>query len=585
MTSEAGAPAKREGTWLGHPRQLFVCFSTEMWERFGFYGMKAILILYLTKHFLFDDGQAAGIYASYTALVYLTPLIGGLVADRYLGSRGAVKFGAVLMMLGYYGLAFGGPQTQQFLETDGGRYPIEIVDVGNDRTEQYVTVNDQRLRIMPGTEGSILLTGAATDATGAATGEAAAQQTVLPKGSYALPVERNQLYLYMMYLSLSLVIIGNGFFKPNISTMVGDLYAPGDGRRESGFYIFYVGINIGSVLGQILLPNMRQTFGFDVAFAVAGIGMTLAFLIAIFNDRRLKGYGEPPNPELLKKPLLAGVNVRWMIYILSFAALVPAWILVQQNELVGVLLAVFGFGSFIAMIIYAVLKCGPVERNRMIVAVVLSMSTIVFWSLFEQSGTTLTLFADRNTDREVLGWMMPADQVQFFNPLFVVLLAPLFAIFWTSLQKRGLEPSTPVKFSLGLIQVGLGFLLLVIAMNSADENGQVGLMWLVGTYLLYTTGELCLSPVGLSMITKLSAPRVVGLMMGVWFLASSLGQYVVGLIGKRAAVDSVGGVVNPMEALAVYSQTFSEVGWFAVGFGIFMLIVSPLLKRGMHGVN
>lgn len=577
MTSEAGASPTREGTWLGHPRQLFVCFSTEMWERFGFYGMKAILILYLTKHFLFDDGQAAGIYASYTALVYLTPLIGGLVADRYLGSRGAVKFGAVLMMLGYYGLAFGGPQTQQFLEVENGRYPIEIVDVENDRTEQYVTIADERLRIMPGTEGSILLSGA-----GAATAE---QQTVLPKGSYALPVERNQLYLYLMYLSLSLVIIGNGFFKPNISTMVGDLYAPGDGRRESGFYIFYIGINMGSVLGQVLLPNMRQTFGFDVAFAVAGVGMTLALLIAIFNDRKLKGYGEPPNPELLTKSLFAGINLRWMIYILAFAGLVPAWVLVQQNELVGVLLAVFGFGSFIAMILYAVLKCGPVERNRMIVAVVLSMSTIVFWSLFEQSGTTLTLFADRNTDREIFGWMMPADQVQFFNPLFVVTLAPVFAIFWTWLQKRGLEPSTPVKFSLGLIQVGFGFLLLVWAMKSADSNGQVALVWLAGAYLLYTTGELCLSPVGLSMITKLSAPRVVGLMMGVWFLSSALGQYVVGLIGQRAAVTSVGGQVNPMEALTVYSQTFSEVGWFAVGFGIFMLIVSPLLKRGMHGVN
>lgn len=587
MTSEAGASATREGTWLGHPRQLFVCFSTEMWERFGFYGMKAILILYLTKHFLFDDGQAAGIYASYTALVYLTPLIGGLVADRYLGSRGAVKFGAVMMLLGYFGLAFGGPQTQQFLETGGGRYPIEIVDVGNDRTEQFVTINEQRLRIMPGTEGNILLSAGASGGAsgGAAAPEAAAQEIVLAKGSYALPVERDQFYLYLMYLSLSLVIIGNGFFKPNISTMVGDLYAPGDGRRESGFYIFYIGINMGSVLGQILLPNMRQTFGFDVAFAVAGVGMTLALLIAIFNDRKMKGYGEAPNPALLTRNVLGGINVRWMIYILAFAALVPAWVLVQQNELVGVLLAVFGFGSFAAMILYAIFKCGPVERSRMIVAVVLSMSTIVFWSLFEQSGTTLTLFADRNTDREIMGWTMPADQVQFFNPLFVVTLAPLFALFWTWLQKRGMEPSTPVKFSLGLIQVGLGFLLLVAAMKTAGPNGQVALIWLVGAYLLYTTGELCLSPVGLSMITKLSAPRVVGLMMGMWFLASALGQYVVGLIGQRAAVTSVGGQVNPLEALAIYSQTFNEVGWFAVGFGIFMLIVSPLLKRGMHGVN
>ena len=548
-----------------------------MWERFGYYGMRAILILYLTKHFLFDDGEAAGIYASYTALVYLTPLIGGMIADRYLGSRGAVKFGAVMMMLGYFGLAFGGPQTQQFLEYNNGRYPIEIVDVGNDRTEQFVTVDGARMRLLPGMEGSVVLRG---------TGEAAtAPETTLAQGSYSLPVERNQVFLYLMYLSLSFVIIGNGFFKPNISTVVGDLYSPQDKRRENGFYIFYIGINLGSVLGQILLPNLRQNFGFDVAFAAAGVGMTIAWAIATFSDRIMAGYGEAPNPQALTKSALAGLNLRWTIYVLAFAALVPAWILVQQNELVGILLATFGFGSYIAMILYAVLKCGSVERNRMIVAVVLSMSTIVFWSLFEQAGTTLTLFADRNTDREVFGWVMPADQVQFFNALFVVSLAPVFAIFWSMLQKRGLEPSTPVKFSLGLVQVGLGFLLLVYAMDTADANGQVALVWLAAAYLLHTMGELCLSPVGLSMITKLSVPRVVGLMMGMWFLSTSLGQYVVGLISERAAVESVGGAVNPHESLAVYAQTFNEVGLFAVGFGIFMLVISPLLKRGMHGVN
>ncbi|MCH8685811.1 peptide MFS transporter [Pedomonas mirosovicensis] len=548
-----------------------------MWERFGYYGMRAILILYLTKHFLFDDGEAAGIYASYTALVYLTPLIGGMIADRYLGSRGAVKFGAVMMMLGYFGLAFGGPQTQQFLEYNNGRYPIEIVDVGNDRTEQFVTVDGARMRLLPGMEGSVVLRG---------TGEAAtAPETTLAQGSYSLPVERNQVFLYLMYLSLSFVIIGNGFFKPNISTVVGDLYSPQDKRRENGFYIFYIGINLGSVLGQILLPNLRQNFGFDVAFAAAGVGMTIAWAIATFSDRIMEGYGEAPNPTSLVKKVFAGLSLRWTIYVLAFAALVPAWILVQQNELVGILLATFGFGSYIAMILYAVLKCGSVERNRMIVAVVLSMSTIVFWSLFEQAGTTLTLFADRNTDREVFGWVMPADQVQFFNALFVVSLAPVFAIFWSMLQKRGLEPSTPVKFSLGLVQVGLGFLLLVYAMDTADANGQVALVWLAAAYLLHTMGELCLSPVGLSMITKLSVPRVVGLMMGMWFLSTSLGQYVVGLISERAAVESVGGAVNPHESLAVYAQTFNEVGLFAVGFGIFMLVISPLLKRGMHGVN
>ena len=579
MTTEGGAAASRAGTWLGHPRQLLVCFTTEMWERFGYYGMRAILILYLTKHFLFDDRQAAGIYASYTALVYLTPLIGGMIADRFLGSRGAVKFGAILMMMGYFGLAFGGPQTKQFLEYDTGRYEIQIVNVGNDRTEQYVTIDGERMRLVPGTQGSVILRSAG-DADGAA-----ARETVLPSGSFSLPVERNQVFLYLMYLSLSLVIIGNGFFKPNISTVVGDLYEPQDKRRESGFYIFYIGINVGSVLGQILLPNLRQNFGFDVAFAAAGVGMTIAWAVATFNDRIMAGYGEPPNPQALTRKLFAGLNLRWTIYVLAFAALVPAWILVQQNELVGILLATFGFGSYIAMILYAVLKCGTVERNRMIVAVVLSMSTIVFWSLFEQAGTTLTLFADRNTDREVFGWVMPADQVQFFNALFVVTLAPVFALFWTALQKRGLEPSTPVKFSLGLVQVGLGFLLLVWAMKTADGNGQVALIWLAAAYLLHTMGELCLSPVGLSMITKLSAPRVVGLMMGMWFLSTSLGQYVVGLISERAAVESVGGVVNPHESLAIYAQTFNEVGLFAVGFGEFMLVISPLLKRGMHGVN
>jgi proton-dependent oligopeptide transporter, POT family len=570
----AGAqPAK---TWFGHPTQLRDLFGIELWERFGFYGMKAILVLYLTQHFLFEDKQAYGIFGAFAALVYLTPFIGGLIADKYLGFRNAVKFGAVLMAAGYLGLAFsGGPKPQQFLEYQGQRYSIEASEVDGQRV-QKVIVGEQRFQLGAGEGGGLALKGS----------DGSTLPAELAKDSYSLPVERNQLFLYLTYLSLSLVIVGTGFFKPNISTMVGDLYTPEDKRRDAGFTLFYMGINVGAFLGQLILPIVRRDVGFNVAFLLAGIGMVISLIWAISRDKTLKGYGEPPNPAALDAPAFGGMSLRMVIMVLSFVALVPFWLLLQQVEVARVVLYAASAIGFIGVIIYSAVKFEAAARDKMIVAVVLTMFSVVFWSLFEQAGTSLTLYAERNTDRHIFGWEMPGDQVQFFNALFIVLLAPVFSMLWTWMGKRDIEPSTPVKFALGLLQVGLAFLILVYGSQFADNKALVPLVWIALAYLLQTTGELCLSPVGLSMITRLSVPSLVGLMMGLWFLSSSLAQAVASVIATFTATETVGGqVLDPFASLAAYVSVFKTIGILGIVIGIVVLAISPLLKKAMHGVR
>jgi proton-dependent oligopeptide transporter, POT family len=562
-------------SWFGHPVLLRDLFGIEMWERFGFYGMKAILVLYLTQHFLFGDEEAYGLFGAFAALVYLTPFIGGLIADKYMGSRNCVKFGAVLMAAGYLLLSVGGPKAQQFLELGGTRYPIVAQESG-DKPVQMVVAGEQRFELAPNPDGGLLLKGS----------DGSVLPQTLAKGSYSLPVERNPFYLYLSYLSLSLVIVGTGFFKPNISTMVGTLYSPEDKRRDAGFTIFYMGINLGAFLGQLILPNVRREIGFDAAFLIAGVGMVLALIWSYMSDKRLAGYGEPPNPERLAAPAFGPLSLRLVIMVLGFVALIPFWLLLQQVELARTLLYIACAVMFGGIIIFSIIKFDAVARNKMLVAIILTMFSVVFWSLFEQAGTSLTLYAERNTDRHIFGWEMPADQVQFFNALFIVLFAPVFSVLWTWMGKRNMEPSTPVKFALGLLQVGLAFLILVYGSRFADNAALVPLIWIALAYLLQTTGELCLSPVGLSMITRLSVPSLVGLMMGLWFLSSSLAQAVASVIATFTATETVGGqVLDPFKSLEAYVGVFQTIGILGLAIGVLVLLLSPVLKKMMHGVN
>jgi POT family proton-dependent oligopeptide transporter len=334
---------------------------------------------------------------------------------------------------------------------------------------------------------------------------------------------------------------------------------------------------------------------------LAATGMLVAYLLIQFDGGRLDGYGEAPANAASWKPI---------IYIGALLTIPVIWFLlnntmnrtemasVATEEAVGVIqyilnLPILGkllFAIFLTAVIGIpiwALTAGTLEEaERMIVAIVMVVFSVVFWTLFEQAGSSLTLFADRNTDRTFLWWEMPAGQVQVFNAIFIVLLAPVFSLIWVWLGKRGLDPSIPVKFSIALAFVGLGFLVLVYGARFADSTFRVGLIWLILAYLIHSIGELCLSPVGLSMITKLSMARVVGLMMGVWMLSSSIAQYIAGIIAQLASVETVGGeVTNPELALQTYTSVFSTIGWASIGFAAVLLVLSPFLKRMMRGVN
>jgi len=577
-------PAAAE-TWFGHPRQLARMFSTEMWERFGYYGMRALLTLYLTQHFLFGDREATGLYGGYTALVYLTPLIGGYLADQYLGAKRAVKFGAIVMALGYFLLCFGGQTAKPYATIDGQRYEVQID--ARDSAAHYVVDGADRLKIKGNDDKSIDLLAA----------DGSVKRHVAP-GAFQSDAERSAFHVMILLIALSMISTGNGFFKPNISTMVGELYAPGDRRRDSGFTIFYMGINLGSFFSQLLCPWLAVAVGWWAGFALAAIGMVFSWFLIQFNGGKLDGYGEPPGREgadrapIIYACALLAVPVFYFLYVNLMDAPAPAagagivsYILTLP--LMGKLL----FGTFLLSVPGILIwSCAVGERREfqmMLAAMILIVFNVVFWTLFEQAGSSLTLYADRNTDLSVFGlFSITAGQTQFFNAFFIVLFAPIMSILWNALAKRGLEPSVPVKFGLALIGVGAGFLFLVWGGNFAGPDFKVAIWWIAGLYLIHSVAELCISPVGLSMVTKLSIARVVGLMMGVWFLSVSVAQYVAGVVAQVASVDTVGGqVTNLKVSLDTYNGVFWTIGLVAAGIGAFLLLLSPLIRKWMHGVQ
>ncbi|HSG91554.1 MAG TPA: peptide MFS transporter [Pseudomonadales bacterium] len=499
---------------LSHPRGLYVLFFTELWERFSYYGMRAILIFYLTRHFLFDDEAAYLLYGSYVSLIYALPVIGGLVADRWLGARKAVTLGAVLLVLGHGAMAF---------EGSGARRVVE---------------DGRQLLIRDGVAEQV------------------------------------------MFLALALICVGVGFLKANISTLVGSLYAPDDDRRDSAFTLFYMGINLGAFSASLLVGWLGETLGWAWGFGAAGIGMSIGLAIFLGGQKHLAGAAEPPDPAALARPRMLGLSAEWLIRIGALLAVILVWQMIQFAPLVGGLLglvAALGVGGALA---YALLRLPAVERDRMLLMLGLIAFSVVFWSLFEQAGSSLNLFTDRNVDRVLFGTEVPASQFQALNAGFIILLAPLFAMLWPWLARRRREPTTPTKFALAIIQAGLGFGALVMGAASADD-GLVAVGWLVLAYFLHTTGELCLSPVGLAMVTRLSVPQVVGMMMGIWFLSIAGAGYLGGLIATTMGVS--GGEASSADAsLAIYADVFGRLAWIAVAAGAALLVLSPWLRRFMH---
>ncbi|HWE99562.1 MAG TPA: oligopeptide:H+ symporter [Caulobacteraceae bacterium] len=592
-----------------HPRGLFVLFFAEMWERFSYYGMRGLLVFYLTQHFLFDQKAASAQYGSYATLVYLMPLVGGVLADRYLGSRKAVAFGAILLVVGQCLMAVQGPPAQQSLVVHGVSYPLAVHGRGDDR-QVRVQVAGGEYAFDKAPDGAFEVKGLPA---------AAPLPAKIAPGAYSLvtsPVP--PLYQGALYLALALIIVGVGFLKPNISSVVGQLYGRGDPRRDPGFTLYYFGVNMGAFWAAVLCGYLGQTYGWSWGFGLAGAGMAAGWISFQLGRSWLDGRGEPPDPVRLRAPVFGPLNREWLIYLLAIVGLVPTFLLVQHNAIVGVILAI----SSIAVLGYVGVhmgRAGKVERERLGLALALIAGSIVFFTLFEQAATSLNLFAEQNTQLALVGsphvwsvggltfffgdramWMaahpspgvvwidmsFTAAQVQSFNAGFILLLAPIFAAVWSALGRRGRDPNAMVKFGLGLAQVGLGFLAIVACGGMADAHFRVPLLVLALAYFLHTTGELCLSPVGMSQVTKLSPAILVSTMMAIWFLATSWAQFIGALIAKLAATETAGGqVLDPAAALHASLRVFAAIGWAGVGFGVLFLVLSPWLKRWAHGAD
>ncbi len=585
----------------GHPKGLYVCFGTELWERFSFYGMKYLLLLYLTKYHLFTDSMGLDVLGSYAGLVYALPLIGGMIADRYLGMRKSVLFGGVMLSLGHILMAVEGHKAMFYA---AGTRLVEDLTLAS---------------------GQVLSAG-----------------TVLTEAI----THRDTAALDVFYFALALIVMGVGYLKPNISTIVGKLYSRDDPRRDGGFTIFYMGINIGSFAATLLCGWLGETFGWKYGFGAAGIGMIVGLITFTYGQKYLMGLAEPSDPEKLKKSFLGPINTEWSIYLLSLPVLAVLWWLVQREHvvllsqnilliisIVGLILysmvhkkgesnnrvaySIAGvavasacyavlvnlhfiagsealaenilYGSIaliVAFVVYGFKTHYSEEFGRTVVLMILILSTVVFWALFEQSAGSMTLYADRVINRTAFGTTFTASQFGSLNAGFIMLLAIPFAALWTWLSKKNLEPTTPIKFGLGIFQVGIGFGVLVIGAQFPNEAGQVAMIWLILAYLLHTTGELCLSPVGLSAVTKLSIGNVVGVSMGTWFLATALSETVATRMGRMAAIPTKSGETADIAgALATYTQLFEFLMWMGLGVGVFMLLIAPILKRWMHGIH
>ena len=557
LTVGALIAGSKKPEFAGHPKGLYMLFFAEMWERFSYYGMRAILILYLTQHWLFSDGKSNLIYGAYTSLVYITPVLGGYLADRYLGQRKAVLFGGVLLAFGHLFMAFEG--------------------VGG---QEDATIN-------------------------------------------------------VFWLALALIIVGSGFLKANISVMVGQLYRLTDMRRDAAYTIFYMGINTGAAIGTVLVGYLGQKLGWAYGFGLAGIGMIAGLIVFVLGKKVLLGAGEAPAPLSRQKEWvlygtgIVAVVVMWglvqyqdviqnlllvsgtllLVYVAAIAALqlpygkmgsapsdsraiilagmlamlfLPlsnAMSLATSNEgtkLLGLTVAQLVYVSGIVVVLIGLgIEKFRVEnhaRDRIYAILFLIALNPLFWGLFEQAGGSFNLYTDRFVD---IG-AVPASLFQSINPIYIIIFAPFFAALWQWLGKKGLEPSAPAKFALALAQVGLGFLVFVWGAKSVGVEAMTPVVFVFLLYLLHTTGELCLSPVGLSAMNRLAPSFMASLIMGAWFYMTAVGNFVAGKIGEATGGES--GDMTKEATLAIYDK----IGWITLGVSVVVLALSPIVKRWMH---
>lgn len=556
---------------FGHPKGLYVCFFTEMWERFSFYGMKALLLLYILKYHLFGDDAGYDLLGAYGGLVYAVPVIGGLLADRYLGMRKAVVLGGVLLVLGHLGMAFEGEQA----------------------------------RMVNGV------------------------------------VVRDEAALQVFYLSLALIIMGVGFLKPNISTIVGRLYPPNDPRLDSGFTIFYAGINVGALFSSLVCAFLGETYGWKYGFGAAGIGMVAGLIMFLWGQKYLHGQAEPNNPAKLREKV-GPFTREWLIYLGSLGGVLVVWQLIQNTWTVHGAMHLIALAFLLWFVWFLWKKSTAIERGQMIALVLLIMGVLIFFTLYEQTYGSWVTFSDRLMSKDLFGmavansgtipWaiyalaaspvlmiaalsasdrgniglakvlvgflvlgltiaigrdvvLVPqtASSLTFLGAFFIVVLSPLFAWLWPWLEKRGMNPSKPAKMAFGLVVAGLSFIPLMMAADIAATGVMASVWWLVLAYFILEVAEMCLSPIGLAAVSQLSVTRVVGLMMGAFWLATAYSEVLAAGFGKLASIAiPEGGTIDMAAAAGKYGSLFELMMWIGIGSGIVYFILTPLIRKMMH---
>ncbi len=514
----------------GHPKGLYLLFVTEMWERFSYYGMRALFMLYMVQALLFDKEMASQVYGSYTGLVYLTPLIGGYIADRYWGNRRSIVIGAVTMAIG------------QFLLFLSACYFHHI-----------------------------------------------------------------EMAKYLMFCGLGLLILGNGFFKPNISTMVGRLYTADDNRKDAAFTIFYMGVNVGSTLAPLvcgLVGNTGHPEDFKWGFLASSLGMLLAATVfQVFKNKYIcdpegNPVGMPParqDAATGKAHATAGSGQQNQKRTFLMGAGIVLLTLLFSVNWSGDAAHLFADADWIGSLIYATVIVMPLviitdksltrtEQVRIGVIYIIAFFVIFFWAAYEQAGASLTFFADEQTDRTISGWEMPAAYFQSFNPIMIVTLAPLFAAFWSFLGRHGIEPSSPRKQAIGLFLLSMGYLFIAFGVKNVEPGVKVSMIWLTGLYLIHTMGELCLAPIGLSLVYKLSPARFSSLLMGVWYLSTSAANKFAGLLSgfypEKGISKSFMGY--PIENLYNFFMLFVFMSGTAA---VILFLLSGKLQKMMKGIE
>lgn len=484
----------------GQPKQLYLLFFAEMWERFSFYGMKALLMVYMTSQLKFDDPKAYAILGSYAALVYTMPMFGGFMADRFIGYRRAIMFGGILMAIGHLVLA--------------------------------------------------------------------------------LPND------WSFFYGMAFIICGNGFFKPNISSLVGTLYEENDPRRDSGFSIFYMGINIGAALGGALCAYVGTEINWHYGFGLAGIFMIVGLVVFAIGKKSLGHRGLPPDEAALNKPVFGFIKPEWLIYggTLVIVPLVVA--LFHQYHVMDYIM----FGLGIISLIYVLSIAMKLERDaklKLYAALVMIIFSIVFWAVYEQNAGSMNLLAERNSQMTLFGFDLPELAVNnFLPPGWVIVLTLLVAPLWPWLSKRGKEPSTPLKFAISFIFLGIGFYIFYLGCRANIDTGIVPLWPFLLGYMFIILGELCISPIGLSMVTKLSPVKIVSMMMGIWFFASAIGEFLSGKIGSLMSVPKeILEKNDPKLSLPYYADVIQQIGIGSAIIGVLLIFTVPFLKKWMGNVH